>query len=191
MITLYHGTSKTIAKKAIKAGILPRGTQGSNWEKYPSNNDMVYLTDTYPIYFAVAAVPEDELDELAMIEVQVDEDNLYPDEDFLSQLVKAREKRLPESEEAIELQMINKDLWKSSLEHLGNVAHKGSVRPECIKRIWTLNSKDKRHILLIAAAMDPVISVMNKRFCGDKYQELIEEIKREGKIMFDESGGKK
>ncbi len=84
---LYHGTSETRAKRILRDGILPRSsTKISNWEGSPSHNRGVYLTDAYPLYFAIQAT--DDGDQCAVVEVDTDALDhavLAPDEDVLEQ----------------------------------------------------------------------------------------------------------
>ena len=51
-IKLYHGTTTKHLDKILKQGITPRHDRPSNWDKHPSREDMVYLTNAYAIYFA-------------------------------------------------------------------------------------------------------------------------------------------
>ena len=182
-IILYHGTSKTKAIAAIKFGLRPRRDDVSNWKEYPSNDDMVYLTDTYPLFFAIATTKEYE--EMAVMEVSVDMDNLYPDEDFIHQVYEMQELPKLKPLEAIRLQMCNKELWKMSLEKLGNVAHQGRISVESIIRVWTFAWGNKEHLRLLYEACDPIISILNKQFCGEKYKELLEICKKMGILIYD------
>src|SRR5436305_754281 len=53
---LYHGTTGTLAKKALKQGIKPRSETGrNNWERAASHPKCVYLTTCYAGYFAAMA----------------------------------------------------------------------------------------------------------------------------------------
>jgi len=86
---LYHGTSLAAWRDIEAAGaIKPRSeTNGSGrkvWHAHPSNPEMIFLTDCYGMYFAGAASHEhDSADEAVLIEVEVDLERLFPDEDFL------------------------------------------------------------------------------------------------------------
>ena len=69
---LYHGTSERVARKALTEGLWPRALSRapSLWERtVPSNSQLVYLTASYPGYFAANAAEEGE--KWAIIEVTV------------------------------------------------------------------------------------------------------------------------
>jgi hypothetical protein len=85
---LYHGTSERHLHAIQRHGLLPRRMTGeSNWSgKVASKKGFVYLTDAYPVYFAVgpALGAECAPADLLILKVDVDEDRLYPDEDFIA-----------------------------------------------------------------------------------------------------------
>lgn len=172
---LYHGTSGANVEKILKEGIHPRGEGPSNWE-CESRSDLVYLTDSYAPYFAMAATDEDESQiKVAVFEVDVDEDFLLPDEDFLEQASRKSDicplegvdertrwfrERLPQFSHH----------WKDSLKGLGTVGHYGVVEPEDLRRV-SVFSIDK-HPEVIVTLSDPFICIANQRFFGDKYRAL-------------------
>ena len=55
-LKLYHGTSSRFLDRILKHGIKPRGKGTSQWDKFPSRPDLVYLTTAYPFYFAIQAI---------------------------------------------------------------------------------------------------------------------------------------
>ena len=79
---LYHGTSlKNLLKILSNGSITPRKGKG-NWSKgFISRKGFVYLTDTYPLYFAYTAAKGK--DKPVILEIEVDESEIYPDEDFI------------------------------------------------------------------------------------------------------------
>tara|TARA_B100000131_G_scaffold221323_1_gene212846 strand:- start:34014 stop:35486 length:1473 start_codon:yes stop_codon:yes gene_type:complete len=112
---LYHGTTETIARKAMVEGIVPRGNSGAtgNWEhSVPSGDDRVYMTAGYAPYFAGCVAEDGEKWGIVEIETSkiyrsftpVYEQNntnlvndlhgsghgvrLLPDEDFLEQMMR-------------------------------------------------------------------------------------------------------
>ena len=89
-IILYHGTDIETAKKISKSGLKPtHDSKQSNWTENPSRTDSVYLTDTFAVKFGlIASECNDRLNDFAIITVEVNEDDLYPDEDFLAQIPK-------------------------------------------------------------------------------------------------------
>lgn len=82
---LYHGTSAANLDAILRDGIQPRSTTGraSNWDgPLESKAGYVYLTDSYPVFYAMTAAKDDE--DLAIIKVRVKPGDLYPDEDYVS-----------------------------------------------------------------------------------------------------------
>jgi hypothetical protein len=50
---LHHGTSLTRAREAVLEGLLPRKFSGRNsFPHTPAHPLCVYMSDTYPLYFA-------------------------------------------------------------------------------------------------------------------------------------------
>ena len=100
---LYHGTSEKAWNSIKKSGIRPRGlSKKSNWKhSIESNPDTVYLTDTYPLHFAMSAIRQtgDKIDRVAIIEVDTDllPGKLVPDEDALEQASRHQNDGLPET----------------------------------------------------------------------------------------------
>lgn len=169
---LYHGTSETSARSALIDGLCPRGSKKSNWE-VESRNDLVYLTDAYAPYFAAQASEDGE--RWAIIEVDVDLDNLLPDEDFLEQATRGSD-ICPLSS------MVARTSWfrrllerfahhaEDSLAGLGNAAHYGDIEPDFITRVVLFDPKVAPSIAMMS--LDPSISILNYRFLGDKYRAL-------------------
>lgn len=85
---LYHGTSARHLSVIRRQGLLPRRLTGEgNWSgDVESKDSMVYLTDAYPVYFALTAAFAEgrEPTDLLILQVDVDEAALYPDEDFIA-----------------------------------------------------------------------------------------------------------
>lgn len=86
-VTLYHGTTQECVELIQKKGLLPRNEtrKKSNWAgKLKSRNNLCYLTDAYPVYYALNGVNNNEKkQDLSIIEVEVSAKSLYPDEDFV------------------------------------------------------------------------------------------------------------
>src|SRR5438552_677016 len=102
---LYHGTSSQHLEAILRNGIEPRAVRGapSNWQELPSHPEMVYLTTTYPGYYAAANL--EPTDSLLLVEVEVarlDSKLFYPDEDYLGHLL-VQHGRAPDLGRAIEL----------------------------------------------------------------------------------------
>jgi len=154
---LYHGTSKRYADLIMKEGFKSRSeTKNSNWDHtIVSQEDFIYLTNAYAFYFAQAAA-EDPI--CSIIQVEVNDDDIFPDEDFIRQVNK-----IPNEVHIDIVDYMHCGLL--SLEHLGNCA----VYPECIK---ILGRKDF-NIKDMIAYSDPSISLINYRLMKEYYKELI------------------
>lgn len=154
---LSHGTSLEHFDDIVRRGILNRELSGvdSNFEEYPSAMDRVYLSNCYSPYFAMMHSSP------MIVEVEIDEDRLYPDEDFLSQVNRDVENTLQYRDEVYGFQ----HLWKESLEHLGTVACVGWIRPDQIVSIWSFEES-------LLAVCDPMINLMNHQIMGEYYTKL-------------------
>lgn len=173
-IILYHGTSARYEDAIRRDGLLPRNKTGnSNWDgDVISKEDLVYLTDAYPVYFALNAV--DDKDDLLVVEVSVLESALYPDEDFIANLL--HNQHYPD----IPLRKINptvvpqkyKKFALKSLQRNGVVATK-SVSPDRIKRFVRLRqSKFNNQLLTIGADAMPI--PLNYRVLGGQYRAAMQ-----------------
>ena len=153
---LYHGTSPENADIIMKEGFKPRGETGkSNWDHtLPSQEDFIYLTIAYPFHFATAASTGSIA---SVIQVEVDEDDFYPDEDFIRQGCKF------DNEVEIDITQY-KNCGLLSMIHLGNCA----VLPEAIKVIGRKDFKVSDMIYY----SDPTISLMNFKIMSEYYKEL-------------------
>lgn len=174
---LYHGTSLA-AWLDIEAagGILPRSeTNGSGrkvWHEHPSNPDMIYLTDCYGMYFAGAASNEHgSSDAAVLIEVEVDIENLFPDEDFLEAATRSME-AIPVfgKDLATRTEYFRERLWEfphlaeESLKNLGTVAHFGAIPLSSITRVTLFNPTP------LTFVFDPSISMLNHSIMGGYYE---------------------
>lgn len=167
---LYHGTSSKHIKKILKEGITPRKDKKGNWELV-SRQGHVYLTIAYPIYFAINACNLKK-DKPVVVKIQLDKADfkfLYPDEDFIGQVLVRQHKdlfkgtSLGDITNAVDLEYYKK-YWVKSLIGLGNVSHKGIITPDKIVDWCCVEDK-----MLLMAGGDPSISVLNFYFCGDRY----------------------
>ena len=167
---LFHGTGEAAARRIMKEGILPRDDGPSNWEA-ESRKDLVYLTNAYAPYFADAARQPGE--RLAIIEVEVDEGELLPDEDFLEQASR-RSGPCPLSE-VQERTYWYRDLLerfahhaRDSLEHLGNAC--------CYKvgadAVVQASFVDMRELPALRQLNDPMICLLNYELYGARYRAL-------------------
>lgn len=177
---LYHGTNGRWLDNILTRGIEPRGrrTARNNWKHVPhqSNPTCVYLTDSYAPYFAFNATRgKDPL--CAVIEVETDrlnEEDLYPDEDFLEQVGRGADD-VPGtmSERTLHYRArqfdYNPEAAKLSLKHLGTCAHRGVITLDAITRavVWPHEPN-----IRLALTWDPTITLANQRYCGDRYRTL-------------------
>lgn len=146
-IVLYHGTNAKFLENIRRDGLLPRNKTGKN-SNYTggvvSKPGFVYLTSRYPVFYGYNACQDGDF--MALFEVEVNSNALFPDEDFLAQVLHDKKgNRLPD------IQSINpadwQKLYKASLDSMGNVCTQ-SVLPEQILRhviiptenFWILNS---------------------------------------------------
>lgn len=176
---LYHGTTGAVARKAIAGqGIQPRRlSKRSNWTNCPSHPDAVYLTNAYPLYFAA----QHNVEVAAVVEVETDRLNpfqLLPDEDALEQNGRGND-GLP-GHWTMRQRTVNYrnrlrnfadgSNWEKSLDCLGTCAHLGVIPPAAITRVAFIHTKDA--IALVWEGMQPMISLLNFRYCGDRYKAL-------------------
>jgi len=170
---LYHGTSYQNMDRILKNGIIPRTNINGNWEEHPSRDGHVYLTTSYPFYFAYVAAANKDAAISVVFEIDTDRldyNNFYPDEDFIYEVVK---KEHPE--------ILHKDIkdnledykynWEVSLRHLGNCSYEGKIPLTSISRYCIVDYK-KRAVLAMQI-MDPSISILNYKYRGEYYRNLV------------------
>ncbi len=183
---LYHGTSKYNALAAMSHGLKPRGKNGqSNWtHSIESSPDNVYLTDTYPSYFAINAIDTNELGqengvEAAVLQIDVSRLNLrhlVPDEDVLEQAGRGHDRiegdmiRRTRHYRKLVKQYKGTDVWTESLQAMGTCAHIGIIPPEAISRVAFFDIRKAASFTW--ANMDAMICLANYRFCGSKYRNF-------------------
>ena len=176
---LYHGTSAKYLDQILEQGIQPTETtnQNSNWDVH-SAPDRVYLTDTYPLYFAITAAMELDSDAV-IIEVEVDESELVPDEDFLAQATRVTSNLIDDTQYfrdnlyTTEFNYSLSELAEKSLEGLGTACIK-CVKPEHIIRYTVIPESDL--VGLVLRECDPTITLANHKFCGHGYKDGIKSI---------------
>lgn len=171
---LYHGTSTALLDEILKKGLI--ANRYDNWEHTSSSKKgFIYLTSTYATYFAMVCVSNLGGDPV-VIEVDVSKKCLYPDEDFFAcALNNVTERVIGESSQERIIRLaketdINelKDYWKGSLDTIGNVAHKGNIKPSRIKRYCEFTDKRLQY-----NSMDASISMLNFKLCGNWYRQAI------------------
>jgi hypothetical protein len=166
-IILYHGTSEELAKKIEKEGFVP--DKKYNWN-VRSKKGFVYLSLAYAPFYAM----KHNTQKLALIKVEVDSKDLYPEDDFI---MFAMKKPAYSQKDLDDVNLENyKQYWEKSLKFLGNVA----VKPDKIKilGIWYFDGKN------LIMRCDPCIIPTNFWVMGDYYKELSEWI-FQGKEIID------
>lgn len=171
---LYHGTSGKHLESILKKGIQPRGRRKGNWKEFPSRKDMVYLTNAYAPFFAIQGTKGKQKALILELDCgKINEENLYPDEDFIAQAI-AQQKGCgiedvhDEVRENLESYQHHAML---SLEHLGNCSHKGKIPNLAVSRYCLVDCSKRTDLSIMS--LDPSISLMNYRFCGEKYRSVI------------------
>lgn len=178
---LYHGTSAAAVPGILEHGIKPRGKNGtSNWKRtIESNPEAVYLTNAYALHFAANATKEKE--RMAVVEIDstlLSPLRLCPDEDFLEQATrKQNDPGLAPMGKSMKYRTrwyrrhIREfsQFWDASLEHMGTCCHYGVIPVEAIIRVAFINAQTYA-AMVWTCGLDPMISVMNYRFAGEKYR---------------------
>lgn len=174
---LYHGTNENAVYKIRHDGITPRGgTRASTWGEVPSARDRVYLAQGYAPFFAASASKEGERH--ALVEVRTDRldyDLLAADEDFVGQILAKEHGRMGvTSWEAFNNYVLESDmcegLAEESLSLLGTCAYKGTIHWSAVARVSLYDIRDNMPMAL--TVLDPSISLLNWRFCSEKYRVL-------------------
>lgn len=177
---MYHGTAYKYYDTIRKFGITPRSSGEGNWDEFPSRSDMVYLTTTYPFFFSVAAENKEDSEKIVVFETELcnlDYNYLYPDEDFVYQVMKMKYKPKIEAlahdlhveiKEGIEKY---REMWLSSIINMGNCAYQDDIHPTCFSRCCIVDLKDRSHLAM--EILNPSISIMNHRLCGERYRDMI------------------
>ena len=104
---------------------------------------------------------------------RIDESRLYPDEDFIVQAISQQSgKSIEDVHDGIRDALEDYQQHAMiSLEHLGNCSHKGGIPRVAVTRYCLIDWAARKDIGGIV--LDPSISLMNYRFCGEKYRSII------------------
>lgn len=177
----------------MREGLKPRREHDrSNWEKAQSHRDGVYLTDAYPMYFAVHAMevayhrtPEGDGRHVgAIVEVETDRlnpFNLVPDEDVLEQVGRGQDslpakwtmrQRTAYYRGKLRDYANGQSGWEKSLEAMGTCAHLDTVPAAAITRVAFVDNRVPAGAQHMWEGMQPSISLVNYRFMAPKYRGL-------------------
>lgn len=179
---LYHGTTKSVADKALKSGLKPRGTRRSMWDQ-KSDPNSVYLTNAYAPYFSVAACGVK--NETFGAVLQIDTDKIktnflsqalfFADEDACEQ---ATRKSFPEDWNMNRRTDFWRDNplvankngldWKWSLDVLGTCRYNEIIPSEAITKVAIWNEKEYPMVFIF----DPTITLINYQIMGSRYRRL-------------------
>lgn len=173
---LYHGTSEANLALILDCGIMPRSiTTRSNWaHTVSSNENAVYLSNAYPLYFAKQACDTNE--RLVVLEVDtdlLDETNLVADEDAVEQALRGRDD-LPSSWNMVKRTQYYRDRierysYEQSLAALGSCAHLGVIPSQAITRVAYVSREAFGG--MARCGYDPSISVLGYMAMGDSYRK--------------------
>jgi hypothetical protein len=189
---IYHGTTETVARLALEQGISPRSRTGheGNWEHtVDSHPEMVYLTSIYAPFFAMMAADPDEFWGIVEVETDsLDEDRLFPDEDYLAHKVRGNTAFLHEArcyDEDFPDDIKERSAWfrerlvrhgglgygwEDSITEMGNCAYHGVIPASAVTRIALFDPRSNPCANM--AASDPSISITNYMLCGDSHREI-------------------
>jgi hypothetical protein len=154
-LIFYHGTSEENAKRIEKEGFVP--DKKYNW-KVKSKKGFVYLSVAYAPFYAMKHYTE----KLALIKVEVDTKDCYPEDDYIMAM-KGRAFYTQKELDTVNIEDY-KVLWEKSLKYLGNVA----VKPEKIKIIGIRYFNGRKLVL----KCDPSITPLNFIVMGEYYKKL-------------------
>lgn len=153
-VTLYHGTSSYFLNDILTNGILPRNlTEHHNWEKAPSNEDIIYLTNKWHYNYAYHTTETllekkygEEWHKISeaqwwltlnpvpiYVECKVPKELLIADEDiFYSNFMRAKIKSCVRQNKPLSL------TWDESLSQYGTVGVFGGIIPSAIETFTVL-----------------------------------------------------
>lgn len=174
---LYHGTSLSAWEAILRSGQMePRGEAAGNWSHtVQSHEAVIYLTSTYPAYFAACATPKGGAGVVLEIDVEMLEPaTLCCDEDAYALLDLKRQHADKDVHALVEMakQALPSGIAyaAASLQLMGNCGYQQAIPLSAIRRVvqidWAAN------VELAHTALEPVISPQNYRFCGKAYQRL-------------------
>lgn len=158
---LYHGTTERAGLLIQKIGF--KRNVRRRW-KIKSKEGFVYLSLAYAPFFAQVY---NKGEYGALVRCRVDEDKLYPDDDYVMDVIFKKPVYTQEDLDKVNLEDF-KSCWKESLQYLGNVSAK--VEDVTIEGVRIF---DIRKLLFVC---DPTITRMNYKIMGSYYKKLTEHI---------------
>jgi hypothetical protein len=184
---LYHGTSEYAARSAQGGGVLPRSLHRGkpNWSHaYTGNRHAVYLTDAYPVTYAVEATDNQitrtgQQQRLAIIEIDtiaLDVAKLVPDEDVLEQARRGKDglpvawsmlRRSRYYQARLQQEAAH---WQTSLALLGTCAYMGVIPPIAIKRVALIDYQQAATAVWFA--LNASVTLANYRLIGVEHKAI-------------------
>lgn len=172
----FHGTSSENLASIARSGVLPRRHSKINNYKHTvgSNPSAVYLTDAYPLHFAMQATKGKE--PLAILEFDPEKVsvNIQADEDALEQSFRGNDD-LPG-----EWTMKQRTIYYRKRAHnysgelsmrvLGTCGHKGIIPANFINRVALIEHATA--VLLVMSFADPTITILNNRLMGPRHRHF-------------------
>ncbi len=183
---LHHGTSVTRARHAAQRGLLPPKLSGKiSFPRTPAHPCCVYLTDTYPLYFANIACSQDGADFTVVISIDtvaLNSDAFLPDEDVLEQLNRSTDdlpRQLSASERTLLYRKSLADFtgsvgWLHSLDLLGTCAFWGSIPPEAFVSLVVVDTQKQSKLMMWAT--DFSLNVSHFRFAAAPQKMLTQRV---------------
>jgi hypothetical protein len=155
---LYHGTTAERGKQIEEKGF----TQKEATWKVASKPGFVYFSLAYAPFYSTA---QHDSNEAALVKVEVQDDKLYPDDDFIMLAVLGKKVYTQEDLDSVDLEDY-KYLADASLLHLGSASAK--IEDIIIIGVSYFDATKLLHIC------DPMISPLNYKIMGDYYKKLTE-----------------
>jgi len=163
-ITLYHGTTVDSARRILKEGFIP--DKKYNWN-VTSKKGFVYLSKAYAPFYAMMA--KSKSTKRAIIKVVVEEDKLYPEDDFVMRAL-GKPTYTQADIDDLELELY-KEYYDKSLKHMGNAC----AKPKDVKIIGCGIFVSDGLVMWC----DPCITPMNYMILGQYYEALTEWVYQE------------
>lgn len=161
-LSLFHGTSRANGIKIMREGF--QTGEKYNWE-IKSKKNYVYLSWAYAPFFAMAVKPNPS-EKLALIKIEIDMDDAYPDDDFL--MLSLGKPRYTQADlDKVRLSDY-KYLAINSFKYLGNVAVRPETANKGIKGVRYFNGRG------LVMKVDPTITPINFSILGNWYHDLTE-----------------
>lgn len=172
---LYHGTRVAHQSDILEYALVPRGQSGvSQWQHTAESRvDAVYLTDAYPLHFAVNAQADGDLLIIEVDTSKLELSALISDEDALAHSLKEPATR--------HMSLLEKTIYYREHSHeysaahslalMGTCAHLGPVPAAAIRRIARIHIEDAPTLIL--GGFDPVVSPINYSIFGEEYRESV------------------